>query len=105
MAAAEVDPNGKEGRIPMFRRGQRLLSLVAAAATGVALLAGCGGSTGASGTTLTMWTFKQTHVKALQDAAAAFKAKTGITVDITAYTPDDTYTSKVQSAADRKSVV
>ena len=46
-----------------------------------------------------MWTFKQTHVKALQDAAAAFKAKTGITVDITAYTPDDTYTSKVQSAA------
>ncbi|HEX4223335.1 MAG TPA: extracellular solute-binding protein [Pseudonocardiaceae bacterium] len=71
---------------------------MAATTAGLALLAGCGGSS-ASGTTLTMWTFKQTHVKALQDAAAAFKAKTGITVNITSYTPDDTYTSKVQSAA------
>ena len=83
----------------MFRRGNRLLSLVAAVAAAGALLAGCGGGSPASGSTLTMWTFKQTHVKALQDAAAAFKAKTGITVNITAYTPDDTYTSKVQSAA------
>jgi multiple sugar transport system substrate-binding protein len=83
----------------MFRRGKRLLSLVAAAAAGGALLAGCGGGSSASGTTLTMWTFKQTHVKALQDAAAAFKAKTGISVNITAYAPDATYTSKVQSAA------
>jgi multiple sugar transport system substrate-binding protein len=99
VAAAEVDPNGKEGRILMLRRGQRLLSLVAATAAGLALLAGCGGGSSASGATLTMWTFKATHVKALQDAAAAFKAKTGITVNITAYTPDDTYTSKVQSAA------
>jgi multiple sugar transport system substrate-binding protein len=46
-----------------------------------------------------MWTFKQSHVKALEAAAAAFKAKTGITVNITAYTPDATFTSKVQSAA------
>lgn len=83
----------------MFRRGKRLLSLVAATTAGLALLAGCGGGSSASGTTLTMWTFKQTHVKALQDAAAAFKAKTGISVNITAYTPDDTYASKVQSAA------
>jgi multiple sugar transport system substrate-binding protein len=99
VAAAEVDPDGKEGRILMFRRGQRLLSLVAAGVAGLALLAGCGGGSSASGTTLTMWTFKEPHVKALQDAAAAFKAKTGITVNITAYTPDDTFTSKVQSAA------
>jgi multiple sugar transport system substrate-binding protein len=63
-------------------------------------IAGCGSGSGASsGTTLTMWTFKQTHVQALQQAAAAFKAQTGITVTITAYTPDDTYTAKVQSAA------
>ena len=88
----------------MFRRGKRLLSLVAAGAAGVALLAGCGGSSGASGTTLTMWTFKQPHVKALQDAAAAFKAKTGISVNITAYTPEDTFTSKVQSAAATRSL-
>jgi multiple sugar transport system substrate-binding protein len=83
----------------MFRRGKRLLSLVAVTAAAGALLAGCGGGSSASGTTLTMWTFKQPHVKALQDAAAAFTKKTGITVDITAYTPEATYASKVQSAA------
>lgn len=83
------------------RKGLNLCALAAA----VALVAGataCGGSGGGGsggGKTLTMWTFKQTHVKALQDAAAAFKAKTGITVNITAYTPDATFTAKVQSAA------
>jgi multiple sugar transport system substrate-binding protein len=75
----------------------------------VALAAGataCGGSSSASGggKTLTMWTFKQTHVKALEAAAAAFKAKTGITVNVTAYTPDATFTSKIQSAAATHSV-
>jgi multiple sugar transport system substrate-binding protein len=61
---------------------------------------GCGGGGGSGGgTTLSMWTFKQTHVKALEAAAAQFKARTGITVNVTAYTPDDTFTSKVQSAA------
>jgi multiple sugar transport system substrate-binding protein len=87
--------------VGIARREKRALRMVAAA---VALAAGataCGGGSSASGggKTLTMWTFKQTHVKALQAAAAAFKAKTGITVNITAYTPDATFTSKVQSAA------
>jgi multiple sugar transport system substrate-binding protein len=82
------------------RKGLNLCAFAAA----VALAAGttaCGGSGGGSGSdkTLTMWTFKQTHVKALEEAAAAFKAKTGITVNITAFTPDATFTSKVQSAA------
>ena len=77
--------------------GGRVLVVVAALAV---VTTACGGGSGSGdGTTLTMWTFKQTHVKALQAAAAAFKSKTGITVDISAYTPDDTFTSKVQSAA------
>ena len=80
--------------------GRRVLSVVAAAVAVLAGIAGCSsGSTAGSGSTLTMWTFKQTHVKALQDAAATFKSQTGITVNITAYTPDDTYAAKVQSAA------
>jgi len=80
------------------RCGGRVLAVVAALAM---LTTACGGGSGGSGdgTTLSMWTFKQTHVKALNAAAAAFKAQTGITVNVTAYTPDDTYTSKVQSAA------
>ncbi len=83
------------------RRGRRrVLSVVAAAVAVLAGVAGCSsGSSSGSGGTLTMWTFKQTHVKALQAAAASFKSQTGITVNITAYTPDDTYTAKVQSAA------
>jgi multiple sugar transport system substrate-binding protein len=79
------------------RCGGRVLVVVAALAM---VTTACGGGSGSGdGTALSMWTFKQTHVKALEAAAAAFKAQTGITVNITAYTPDDTYTSKVQSAA------
>jgi multiple sugar transport system substrate-binding protein len=87
--------------VGIARRKKRVLSAVAAAMALVAGATACGGSSGggSGGTTLTMWTFKQTHVKALEAAAAAFKAKTGITVNITAYTPDATFTSKVQSAA------
>ena len=81
------------------RCGGRVLATVAVVASVLTAATGCGGSSGSSGTTLQMWTFKQTHVKALQAAAANFKAKTGITVDVTAYTPDDTFTSKVESAA------
>ncbi|MEV5703748.1 extracellular solute-binding protein [Actinoallomurus sp. NPDC052274] len=80
---------------------KRVVHAVAAATALLAATTGCAGGSGGSGggKTLTMWTFKQTHVKALEAAAASFTAKTGITVKITAYTPDDTYTSKVQSAA------
>ncbi|MET0136626.1 MAG: extracellular solute-binding protein [Kibdelosporangium sp.] len=51
-----------------------------------------------------MWTFKQTHVKPLQAAADSFKAKTGITVNVSAYTPDDTFKSKIMSAASTKNL-
>lgn len=81
------------------RRKHRVLSVVAAAVTLLGGVTACSGGGSGGGTTLTMWTFKQSHVKALEDAAAAFKAKTGITVQVTAYTPDATFNSKVQSAA------
>jgi len=64
-------------------------------------VAGCGGKSDDStgGKTLTMWTFKQPHVKALQDIAKGFTAETGVTVKIQAYTPDDAFLTKVQAAA------
>jgi multiple sugar transport system substrate-binding protein len=84
--------------------------LLAAIATSVALLLGgtaCSGDDSggdAGGATLDMWTFKQTHLKPLQAAAAAFKDKTGITVNVTAYTPDDAFKSKIMSAASTRNL-
>ncbi|GAA1851757.1 extracellular solute-binding protein [Asanoa iriomotensis] len=82
---------------------RRILAAVAAAALALTATA-CGDDDGGAeaGGALTMWTFKRTHVDALQQAAAAFKAKTGIDVRIEAFTPDDVFTAKIQSAAQTK---
>ncbi|MFF1420950.1 ABC transporter substrate-binding protein [Streptomyces sp. NPDC058280] len=87
-------------RIP-FLRNVRRAAVAAATALSLTTLAACGGSSGSGddATSLEMWTFKQTHVGALRNAAAEFKKQTGISVKIEAYTPDDAYTTKVQSAA------
>lgn len=85
--------------IPISRK---VRSVAAAAATALALsvLTACGGSSGSGDAkSLEMWTFKQSHVTALRHAAAEFRKQTGITVRVEAYTPDDAYTTKVQSAA------
>ncbi len=52
-----------------------------------------------SGKSLVMWTFKQSHLKALQEVAAGFTQQTGISVTVQAYGPDDAYITKVQAAA------
>ncbi|GIG43823.1 hypothetical protein Dsi01nite_018640 [Dactylosporangium siamense] len=70
-----------------------------------ATTAACGGdsdSASSSGKTLTMWTFKQSHVKALQKVAEGFQKETGISVKVEAYGPDDAYVTKVQAAAQTK---
>ncbi|MBD5784712.1 extracellular solute-binding protein [Cellulosimicrobium terreum] len=46
-----------------------------------------------------MWTFKQSHVEPLQDAAKTFEEKTGIAVEVEAITPDDAFVTKTQAAA------
>lgn len=87
-------------RIP-FARNVRLVAVAAATALSLTALTACGGSSGSGGDakTLEMWTFKQSHVGALRTAAAEFEKQTGITVKVEAYTPDDAYVTKVQSAA------
>ncbi|MDR2974524.1 MAG: extracellular solute-binding protein [Propionibacteriaceae bacterium] len=82
----------------------------AIAAAALLAMSACspGGSTGKDGSasdaaqggsSLTMWTFKQSHVKPLQNAAEKFKEKTGVSVTVQAFTPDDAYVTKVQTSA------
>jgi multiple sugar transport system substrate-binding protein len=76
-------------------------SLAVAAALALAA-AGCSGgsnSAASSGKSLVMWTFKQSHVKALQAVADGFTKATGIAVSVQAYGPDDAYVTKLQAAA------
>lgn len=84
-----------------FTPKTRLAAGAVAAVLSMSPLAACGGgsSGGGDAKSLTMWTFKQSHVAALKNAAAEFKKQTGITVNVQAYGPDDAYTTKVQAAA------
>lgn len=84
-----------------FTPKTRLAAGAVAAVLSMSPLAACGGgsSGGGDAKSLTMWTFKQSHVAALKSAAADFKKQTGITVNVQAYGPDDAYTTKVQAAA------
>jgi ABC-type glycerol-3-phosphate transport system substrate-binding protein len=90
--------------IPGRRSGTpraRLTALAVVTVLALAPIAACGGSSGGSGDskTLDMWTFKQSHVAGLKNAAAEFKKQTGISVKIEVYGPEDAYLTKVQAAA------
>lgn len=84
-----------------FTPKTRFAAVTVATVLSLSPLAACGGGSSGSGDakSLTMWTFKQSHVAALKNAAAEFKKQTGITVTVQAYGPDDAYTTKVQAAA------
>lgn len=83
-----------------FSRNIRFVALATATVLSVGSLTACGGSSGSGDSkSLTMWTFKQSHVAGLRHAATEFKKQTGIDVKIQAYTPDDAYATKIQSSA------
>jgi multiple sugar transport system substrate-binding protein len=86
----------------MRRTAVRAIAAVAATVLGLGTAACSGDDAETSNASISMWTFKRTHVAALQSVAAAFKAKTGITVNVEAFTPDDVFTAKIQSAAQTK---
>lgn len=48
---------------------------------------------------LTMWTWKVNHVPGLEAVAKNFEAETGIKVNVTALSPDDTYRTKLVTSA------
>jgi multiple sugar transport system substrate-binding protein len=64
-------------------------------------LAACSGQSeeGDANTPLTVWTFKQSQVEALEAVGAAWTEESGIDVEVSVYTPDDAYITKVQAAA------
>src|ERR1700749_4493943 len=75
---------------------------ITAAISSLAVLAafsGCSSSGGSADNVLTVWTFKQSEVKALQAIGADWGKKNNMTVKVSVYTPDDTYTTKGQAAA------
>jgi multiple sugar transport system substrate-binding protein len=55
-----------------------------------------------SDVTLNMWTWKQIHIAGWQAVAAAFKAQTGITVNVQAFSPDATFRTKLIAAGQAK---
>ncbi len=57
-----------------------------------------------SGVALTMWTWKVFHVPAWKAVAAAFQAKTGVSVTVQAYQPDPLYRTKLAAAGSSKSL-
>ena len=82
----------------------RTATLAAASVAALLLLApltACGGGSSSKegGKSLDMWTFKQSHVAGLKNAAARFKKQTGISVKIEVFGPEDAYLTKVQAAA------
>lgn len=75
---------------------------ITAAITSLALLgalSGCSGSSSAADKVLTVWTFKQSEVKALEAIGADWGKKNGMSVKVSVYTPDDAYATKIKSAA------
>ncbi|WP_238016978.1 extracellular solute-binding protein [Dactylosporangium sp. AC04546] len=89
---------------PHPRAWRPALAALLALTLGAAACSGDSGDGAADDKTLTMWTFKQSHVKALQKVAEGFQKETGITVKVEAYGPDDAYVTKVQAAAQTRNL-
>jgi ABC-type glycerol-3-phosphate transport system substrate-binding protein len=86
------------------RTARTYLTLATILALAGAATACSSSSSKASSDSLKVWTFKQSHVAALQKAAEGFKQKTGITVTVEAITPDDAFIARVQAAAQTRSL-
>ncbi|HTJ35484.1 MAG TPA: extracellular solute-binding protein [Dactylosporangium sp.] len=89
---------------PQRRAWRPALAVLITLALGATTAACGGGDDAGDSKTLTMWTFKQSHVKALQKVADDFAKESGITIKVEAYGPDDVFVTKVQAAAQTKNL-
>lgn len=80
---------------------RRFLRITAAASSLAvfAALTGCSAGGETDDNTLTIWTWKQSQVAALEAVGEAWGAENDMTVEVSVYTPDDTYSTRIQSAA------
>lgn len=81
-----------------MKRSRRVVAIATAVAT-VSALAACSPGESSTEETLTFWTFKQSQVEALQAVGDAWGADNDMKVEVSVFTPDDAYSTKVQSAA------
>jgi ABC-type glycerol-3-phosphate transport system substrate-binding protein len=87
-----------------MKRSLKLTAAIGAFTLAAAGLAGCSGQSGGSDSVLTIWTFKQSEVKALEQLGKTWGEKNNMTVKVSVYTPDDAYATKVQAAAKSKTL-
>ncbi|WP_161886767.1 ABC transporter substrate-binding protein [Marisediminicola antarctica] len=82
-----------------MKRSLKAVAAITVLAT-ISALAACSTGGGASSEeTLTVWTFKQSEVEALEAVGEAWGAENDMKVKVSVYTPDDAYATKIQSAA------
>jgi len=81
-----------------MQRSLKAVALVTAFAT-VSALAACSTGGASSEEVLSVWTFKQSEVEALQAVGDAWGSENEMKVEVSVYTPDDAYATKIQSAA------
>lgn len=89
-----------------MKRSQKVLAAIGSIGL-FAALAGCSGGGGGGGgdsDSLTIWTFKQSQVAALEAVGEAWTETSGTPVEVSVYTPDDTYNTKIKSAAKSKTL-
>lgn len=88
-----------------MKRSLRTVAAIGAVGLFVSLTACSGGGGGASDDeALTIWTFKQSQVAALEAVGEEWTKTSGTPVEVSVYTPDDTYNTKIKSAAKSKTL-
>src|SRR6218665_2238385 len=85
-----------------MRQSRKLLAVLSTFAA-VAAFSACSSQSGGD-SVLTVWTFKQSEIKALEAAGADLGKQNNMTVKVSVYTPDDAYRTKIQAAAKSKTL-
>jgi len=85
-----------------MRQSRKLLAVLSTFAA-VAAFSACSSQSGGD-SVLTVWTFKQSEIKALEAAGADWGKQNNMTVKVSVYTPDDAYRTKIQAAAKSKTL-